>query len=468
MADANPDAPNTGGFYESSSLPQWTDITNNWLKSGGAGTNAAPWGDPSKPNEMEQFNKLYSGYQGSVDLFNKRHGTTNAPISRDAALGTPVSYNPDLVGKGGGFFGSDFGKLVEMGALGAGAAFLGPEIFGAFGGEAAGAGAGFLSDLPAWAGGAAPFAGDIVGGAGLTGLASGAGAGLGIGDAALAGSGLTGAGAGAEPFSFGGAGSPAFGAPGAQPLIGDIPGGGGGVTPQATPPAQPGQVTPSTTPQLAGNPVGGSPEAPPDPNARPGLPQTPPTSNPLGNKSQPGATDPSFIQKAINSVTKNPLQAGALGLNAFSQFNANKNGKSAQDQLKALSQPAQDASKQLIGEGMAGNVPAPIMQQFQTTFNNAKSAIEGRYANMGRDPNNDSSAQAEIKQAKDQMDAQVANYASQLLTQGLSAAGVAAGPATASINAGVAQDKELSASMAQALQQMAMLQAMQQGKTQQP
>lgn len=177
-----------------------------------------------------------------------------------------------------------------------------------------------------------------------------------------------------------------------------------------------------------------------------------------------GGADKSFIQKAIDSVTKNPMQAASLGANIYAQSQASKNGKSAQDQLTKLSEPARNASTSLIAQGMSGNVPAPIMQQFQTTLQNTISAINSRYVNMGRDPNNDSSAQAEIKQAKDQMDAQVANYASTLLQQGLSAAGVANGPATAAINAGVAQDKELSNAMAQSLQQMAMLQAMQKGK----
>lgn len=279
-----------------------------------------------------------------------------------------------------------------------------------------------------------------------------------------------------NPDIFGG-GSAAGGVPdflsGASTLAGQTidpntlqPTGG---APMSLPATTGAPVAFSPPPEMGGGsglPIGGDASGIVDPNDPDKLLKTGQAAS--AGAGTPTAAQPSFIQKAVDSVTKNPLQAAALAANAVKQYQTNKNGQSAQDQLKTLSAPARAASEQLINQGMAGTVPAPIMQQFQTTFNNTKAAIESRYANMGRDPNNDSSAQAEIKQAKDQMDAQVANYASTLLNQGLSAAGVANGPATAAINAGVAQDKELGNAMSQSLQQMAMLQAMQSGKQANP
>lgn len=173
-----------------------------------------------------------------------------------------------------------------------------------------------------------------------------------------------------------------------------------------------------------------------------------------------GAAPKSFIQKAIDSATNSPLSAASLGFNLYKQSQAAKNGQSAQAQLEKVAQPASDASKKLIEEGLGGNVPAPILTQFNKTAEQQKAAIDSRYANMGRDPNNDSSAAAEKAKIDEARDAQIANYASQLLQQGLTAAGVASAPATQAILAGVNQDKDMQNAMAQMLQQMAFLETM--------
>lgn len=232
---------------------------------------------------------------------------------------------------------------------------------------------------------------------------------------------------------------------------------------------------------LDGAPVGGDPNAPESDDelrrraaaslAKPapavGSPTGTPTGTPTGAPAAPAAGAPTappaagkgIFQKAVDSATNNPLGAASLGFNLYKQSQVNKNSKSAQDQLQAVAQPASDASKQLIAEGLSGNVPSSILTQFTTTANQQKDAIRARYANMGRDPNNDSSAAAELAKVDEARDAQIANYASTLLTQGLTAAGVANAPATQAILAGVNADREMQNAMSQMLQQMAFLES---------
>ncbi len=186
----------------------------------------------------------------------------------------------------------------------------------------------------------------------------------------------------------------------------------------------------------------------------------------------PKPDDPNFAQKAMKTLGlydpakgtlgPNALPIGMMGVNAYNQ---NKRGSAAQNQLNNLSQPARGASEQLINQGLAGDVPKPILDQFNRTFDQQKSAIEARYASMGRDPQSDSAAQKEISDLAATRDASIANYASQLLNQGLAAAQVAAGPATAAVTAGVQSDKELSNAMAQTMQQLALLQSLRSRET---
>ncbi len=244
----------------------------------------------------------------------------------------------------------------------------------------------------------------------------------------------------------------------------------GDMNPGATPGAtgfQTGQ--PGAVPPAPAQPAPGTPQMSPAPGqTSPFMPQSgapaTPSGTPVGGSSPgaPAAPDkPGIADRAINAVMKNPLGAAGLGLNAWRAYQAKQQGQSAQDQLNKNAQPAADASKQLIAQGTAGQVPPAILQQFNTSAQQAKDAIRARYANMGRDPNNDSSAAAELAKVDQDRDAQIANYASTLLNQGLAAAGVANGPQTAAVQAGVNQDKQLSDSMSSALQNYMMLQSLQ-------
>lgn len=295
-----------------------------------------------------------------------------------------------------------------------------------------------------------------------TGAVSSAAAGAGLpAEAALA----AGAGAGA---GGGGGGAPVGGGEGAVGAPGVVPGAPGAITetpipagPAATPatPAPPAQVVGGTTPTATNLPVGGGGGAalggetlPPD------VTKVPPTP-------------PGGISKALQTIGVTD-KTGGIGPNALpiaaltaGQINANRTGKSAQAQLQKLSQPAQSASQQLLAEGTSGQVPPAVMQQFDQSLREKTDEIVQRYANMGRDAKTDSAAQAEIAKAKDARDAQIANYSSSLTSQGLQAAGVAAGPATAAIQAGVQSDKDLQAAMSGSLQNMALLAALQRGQT---
>lgn len=182
-----------------------------------------------------------------------------------------------------------------------------------------------------------------------------------------------------------------------------------------------------------------------------------------------GAQSSSGITKALESI--GIMKNGTIGPNALPMAinlgsAALKSGSqnSLEGQLKKTAAPAQAASERLLSQGASGQIPPAIMQQFQQSFKDKSSEITQRYANMGRDAATDSAAQAEIARAKDALDAQVAKYSSDLTSQGLAAAGVAAGPASQAAMAGAQADKELQAAMAGSLQQMALLEALGRGR----
>lgn len=214
-------------------------------------------------------------------------------------------------------------------------------------------------------------------------------------------------------------------------------------TSSAPPPSMPG------TPAASGMPVGGAGADVPSGlvTEPPGTPQGAATTTPK----------PTLSDKALSAITNNPLAAGALGLNLAGQMQASSAQKKREEQMQKATGPAQDAAKQLIEQGMAGQVPPAIMAQFDRSLQDRVMEIKQRYSNMGRDAKTDSAAQNEISKAIAQKDAQVAAYAQQLVSQGLSAAGVAAGPQSAAIQAGAAQDHQLQQSMGATLQSMAML-----------
>jgi hypothetical protein len=142
------------------------------------------------------------------------------------------------------------------------------------------------------------------------------------------------------------------------------------------------------------------------------------------------------------------------------------------DELTALNAPARAASESMIAQGLSGKVPASILSQFDEATNNRVEQIRQRYATMGRDPDNDSAAAQEIAKAQEDRNQMIANYSRQPLQDGLAAAGLvhstggaAAGAGVNAAIAGANQDQQFSQATANMLQQMAMLQALQAGRT---
>lgn len=206
-----------------------------------------------------------------------------------------------------------------------------------------------------------------------------------------------------------------------------------------------GNVTGTTAADTAGATAG----APQDPNQRPQI-----------TKVQPNMVEKALKTLGVYDPTKGTVGPNALPLAGlgYAAYRNNQAGKSAQDQLNKVAQPAQDASKQLIAQGTAGQVPQALQTQIQNTYNQTVQQIKARYARMGRDPDNDSGAAAEIAKAGQDRDAQIANAAQTILNQGLAAAQVANGPAQNAVMAGVNSDTQLAQAMAGTLSQMAMLQ----------
>lgn len=331
-------------------------------------------------------------------------------------------------------------------AAGGAAALPGAATAAGTGAAAAGAGGALGSGITP---GTAGASGITPGAAGASGLSTthAAGTALAPGFFASEGSILPGG-------TGGGAGAPS--AAGADILPPQTPAAPGGTA------AAPATGTPGGT-GITPPPASGTPSATGLAVGEGGAAVTPTTGTTTmlpGEVGAPAAT-PSFVDQALKAMSQNKLATAGLGLNVLSQVQANRAGRSAADQLRANAAPVSAASKQLLEQGLAGKVPPEIMQQYQTSFQNRVAEINQRYANMGRDPKTDSAAQGEIAKAKQEMDAQVANYASSLVNQGLQAAGVASGPQTQAVIAGMQQDKELQAAMAGSLNSLALLQSLQ-------
>lgn len=182
-------------------------------------------------------------------------------------------------------------------------------------------------------------------------------------------------------------------------------------------------------------------------------------------KLPPGST--SAVQQALQklgvwnsangSLGPNALPLAGMGLSAVAQ--AGK-GNALQKSLTEAAGPASNAAQQLLSQGLSGQVPEAFMTQLERSYQEKIQEISQRYANMGRDATTDSAAQYEMQRAKDARDAQVAQYASQLTSQGLQAASIAQGPTMQAAMAGAQADQSLQSAIASTLQQMAMLEAL--------
>lgn len=357
--------------------------------------------------------------------------------------------------------GSIFAGYGAGTAAGAGA---GAGSGGAVAGETAGEGAGLGSGLSTGGAGAAEGMG---GGSGLTTGGAGAAEGMGGGQGLVAPAGTNFAG-GATGGAVGAGGAVGTG------VGGDFGGFGGGGTSALPTPAggaasAPGQVgqglqLPQTGSSTApGSTAGADPNLPPSPTtaASPSA-TTPPANAPASApSSQPSAVGKAFDYMKITSPN------GGLGPNAiplaglgYSQYSARQQRKSAEEKARKITEDQQAAARELLQKGLSGQVPAAIAAKYNDTFMQRVQEIQQRYANMGRDPKSDSAAQAEMAKAAMERDAAFAQYANGLISQGLSASGVAQGPQMESVMLGYQSDQDLQKALMTMLQTIAQQQAM--------
>ena len=209
----------------------------------------------------------------------------------------------------------------------------------------------------------------------------------------------------------------------------------------------------TTTTEPTGTTTQGSDTTEPDLNYRN---VTPPTDaqNPVMKALQSlGITSPT------GGLGQNAFPAASLGLNAASQLAARKQAQSLQQQLQKQSDITAPAAKQLMTQFQSGTISAAQEKQITDYTNNQRAQIKQRYAKMGRDPNYDSAAQQEMAnvdvQAAAMRDAALQN----VLSSGLKAAGVSAGPAQQAIMAGYNADQSAQKTQQDFLKALADMQA---------
>lgn len=231
-------------------------------------------------------------------------------------------------------------------------------------------------------------------------------------------------------------------------------------TTAAPTPAAPAPISNATAPVATGSPVGGA-GAPGVPGGgTPGLPAPVEDLSRAASAADKARLAPGVVDKALNAITKNPLTAAGIGVNVLSQINARKQGKQLDQQLRASAAPASSVANQLISEGLSGKPSASAAFDISKWTQATKSAIRQRYANMGRDPSNDSAAAKELADVDAKAVAMRDAAAQGLLQGGLNAAQIAQGPTTQAALAAAQQDKELGASIANTLTALGQLQAM--------
>ncbi len=163
----------------------------------------------------------------------------------------------------------------------------------------------------------------------------------------------------------------------------------------------------------------------------------------------------SIGSKLLDQLSNNKATAAALGLNAFSAYNANQRGKDAASQLKGAAAPFNDTGKDLLAQYKSGKLNpgdefninqweqqqiAAVASQYggnSTAARNAKGQIEAR-------------AQAMREQAR-----------KGLLDEGLKAMGMGTPLLTAAVQQQTQQDHALQQSQASALNSLMLLQALQ-------
>ena len=165
------------------------------------------------------------------------------------------------------------------------------------------------------------------------------------------------------------------------------------------------------------------------------------------------------ISGALKSLGVTPFQAAGLGLSGYSQYKSAQNQKSLQDQLNQQAQLTRPAAQELMSQYQSGTIGAAQEKQIADYTNQQKATIKQRYAKMGRDPNYDSAAQQEMANVDVQAASMRDTALQNVLSSGLKASGVTAGPAQQAIMAGYQQDQAAQKAQADFLAALANMQA---------
>lgn len=392
-----------------------------------------------------------------------------AVAGEGAAAGAGAAEGAAAGGAAGGAGAGSFDALLaDIAAQDAAAGTIANA--GSFGGAAAGTGAaeGFGSGFPDIDPSAVMGADFGTGGEG-TGLLQGPATGepfAAIPELNIPSGPPTGDAAAAEGAGFGGPPT-GISAPAASPAASTS-----GFDPQAFLTSPESSAATSAASSLGGGGGGGGSGsgAPPDPdellkkrNFGPAGTYTPPDATIANGLGQTPASSSNSVMALLeklgiygpNGIGKNAIPlAGLVG----SQLMKPDTGKAASD-IKASGARSSAAADQLLNAGLSGKGSASAQFEIDRWLNGQKSQIQQRYANMGRDASNDSSAQRELADAEAQSIAMRDKSAQALIAQGLQAAGLAQGPELQAALVGAQEDKEFTNAIAQMFQTLAFLQS---------
>ena len=165
------------------------------------------------------------------------------------------------------------------------------------------------------------------------------------------------------------------------------------------------------------------------------------------------------ISGALKSLGVTPFQAAGLGLSGYSQYKSAQNQKTLQDQLNKQAQLTRPAAESLMSQYQSGTIGPAQEKQISDYTSQQKAQIKQRYAKMGRDPNYDSAAQQEMANVDVQAASMRDTALQNVLSSGLKASGVTAGPAQQAIMAGYQQDQAAQKAQADFLAALANMQA---------
>ncbi len=155
----------------------------------------------------------------------------------------------------------------------------------------------------------------------------------------------------------------------------------------------------------------------------------------------------------LQTITKNPLLAGALGINAASAISANRAGKDAASQLKNAAGPFNDTGKDLLAQYKSGKLNPGDEFDINQWLHQAVTKANSQYGQGS------TAARNAIGQLEAQAQAMREKAREGLLTEGLNAMNMGTGPLTTAIQAQAAQDRQLQAASGSALNSLMLLQA---------